>query len=65
MATPTYASFLNRIESHFSAIDTFVIGNSDYPDWPSLQLAMAKYISYRNSHRDERVIAVERKAQVA
>lgn len=65
VATPTYASFLNRIESHFSAIDTFVIGNSDYPDWPSVQLAMARYIAYRNSHRDERVIAVERRARVA
>jgi hypothetical protein len=42
-----------------------VIGNSDYQDWASVQLAMAKYISYRNSHRDGRVIAVERRARVA
>ena len=31
--TPTYASFLNRIECHFWAINEFVVNNSDYPDW--------------------------------
>ena len=31
--TPTYASYLNRIESHFRPIQEFVFNNSDYPDW--------------------------------
>jgi hypothetical protein len=31
--TPTYASFLNRIESHSGAIDEFVCKNADYLDW--------------------------------
>lgn len=31
--TPTYASFLNRIECHFWAIGEFVVNDADYPDW--------------------------------
>jgi hypothetical protein len=34
--TPTYASYLNCIESHFGAIGEFVIKNADYLDWDSL-----------------------------
>ena len=34
--TPTYASFLNRIECHVWAIGEFVIKNADYPDWDTL-----------------------------
>ena len=30
--TPTYASYLNRIESHFRPIQEFVFNNSDHPD---------------------------------
>jgi hypothetical protein len=30
--TPTYASFLNRIECHFWAIGEFVVNNADYPN---------------------------------
>jgi transposase len=46
--TPTYASYLNRIECHFAAIGEFVIKNADYPDWATLQKAMADYICLRN-----------------
>jgi hypothetical protein len=46
--TPTYASYLNRIESHFGAIGEFVVKNADYLDWDSFALAMGKHISYRN-----------------
>ena len=35
--TPTYASFLNRIECHFWGINEFVINNADYPDWDTLR----------------------------
>ncbi len=48
VATPTYASFLNRIECHFGAIGEFTIKNTDYPDWDTLAKAMADYISLRN-----------------
>ena len=56
--TPTYASFLNRIECHFWGIGEFVINNADYPNWETLAKAMADHIRYRNGpHRDQRLIA--------
>ena len=64
--TPTYASFLNRIESHFWGIGEFVIKNADYPDWDALAKAMADHIQYRNGpHRNQRLIAAERKLLIA
>jgi hypothetical protein len=38
---PTYASYLNRIESHFRPIQEFVFNNTDYFDWASAQRALA------------------------
>ncbi|MGH2744351.1 MAG: IS630 family transposase [Thermoleophilaceae bacterium] len=64
--TPTYASFLNRIECHFWAIAEFVVKNADYPDWHSLAKAMADHIRYRNGpHRDQRLIKAERRLLIA
>jgi transposase len=64
--TPTYASFLNRIECHFWAIGEFVVKNADYPDWDTLARAMADHITYRNGpHRDQRLIKAERRLLVA
>jgi transposase len=64
--TPTYASFLNRIECHFWGIGEFVIKNADYPDWPTLAKAMADHIRYRNGpHRDQRLIRAERRLLIA
>ncbi|HTZ62922.1 MAG TPA: IS630 family transposase [Solirubrobacteraceae bacterium] len=64
--TPTYASFLNRIESHFWAIGEFVVKNADYPDWDTLAKAMADHIRYRNGpHRDQRLIKAERRLLIA
>jgi len=64
--TPTYASFLNRIECHFWGINEFVINNADHPDWDTLAKAMADHIRYRNGpHRDQRLLAAERKLLVA
>jgi len=65
--TPTYASYLNRIESHFGAIGEFVIKNADYLDWDSLGLAMANHISYRNDpdRRHERLERAEKRQRLA
>ena len=64
--TPTYASFLNRIECHFWAIGEFVIKNADYPDWNTLARAMADHIRDRNGpHRDSRLIQAERRLLIA
>jgi transposase len=61
--TPTYASFLNRIESHFGAIDEFVCKNADYLDWDAFGFAMAEHIRYRNSPqaRAERKLHAEKR----
>lgn len=64
--TPTYASFLNRIECQFAAVSEFVVKNADHPDWPALQKAMADYIRLRNGERrDDRIAIVERRVRVA
>jgi transposase len=64
--TPTYASFLNRIECHFWAIGEFVVKNADHPDWNTLAKAMADHIRYRNGpHRDQRLIQAERRLLIA
>jgi transposase len=47
--TPTYASFLNRIESTFGAIDEFVCKNADYLDWDAFGYALADHVRHRNS----------------
>jgi hypothetical protein len=55
--TPTYASFLNRIECHFWAIGEFVVNNADYPKWDTFKKAMADHIQYRDGpHRDQRLL---------
>lgn len=64
--TPTYASFLNRIECHFWAIGEFVVKNADYPNWDTLARAMAAHITYRNGpHRDQRLLKAERRLLIA
>jgi len=64
--TPTYASFLNRIECHFWALGEFVIKNADYPNWEALGWALAAHIRYRNGpHRDQRLLKAERRLLVA
>ena len=64
--TPTYASFLNRIECHFWAIGEFVVNNADYPDWDACKKAMADHIHYRNGpHRDQRLLKAERRLLIA
>lgn len=64
--TPTYASFLNRIECHFWAIGEFVVKNSDYPSWDALTAAMRAHIAYRNGpHRDQRLLRAEQRLLIA
>jgi len=64
--TPTYASYLNRIESHFRPIQEFVFNNTDYRDWETAQRAVADYITHRNGHdRDRRIAVLERKHRIA
>jgi len=64
--TPTYASFLNRIECHFWATGEFVINNADHPDWDTLARAMADYINLRNrTHGGGPIAQIEARRRVA
>jgi transposase len=64
--TPTYASYLNPVECHFSAITQFVVANADYLDWESLAFALARHVTYRNGdHRDRRLATAERRHRIA
>jgi len=63
--TPTYASFLNRIESTFGAIDEFVCKNADYLDWAAFDHALAEHVRHRNSpaEREHRKIEAAKRRQ--
>jgi transposase len=63
--TPTYASYLNRIESTFGAIDEFVCKNADYLDWDAFGHALGDHVRYRNSpaERERRKLEAARRRQ--
>jgi transposase len=64
--TPTYASYLNRIECHFWAFVEFVIRGSDYANHHELARATSGYLRHRNSaHRDSRIRILENRRKVA
>jgi transposase len=64
--TPTYASYLNRIECHFWAYVEFVIRGSDYANHDQLAQATRGYLRHRNSaHRDSRIRILENRRKVA
>lgn len=51
--TPTYASWLNRIEAIFSGVRYFALANSDYPDHEHSRRAILAYVAWRNRHRND------------
>jgi transposase len=64
--TPTYASYLNPVECHFSAITQFVVANADYPTWERFAFALARHVTYRNGdHRDRRLLIAENRRRIA
>lgn len=64
--TPTYASYLNPVECHFSALSQFVVCNADYLDWDAFGYALARHVRYRNTdHRDQRIAAAEARHRIA
>ena len=52
--TPTYASWLNRIECHFGVMVKAVFAGSDYRDHDEIQAAVAAYLRRRNAGTDGR-----------
>jgi transposase len=55
--TPTNGSWLNRIESQFTALKTFAMNPSDYRDHEEQQAAIESYLTWRNHARDLSVTA--------
>jgi len=49
---PTNASWLNRIESHFTALRKFALDDTDYRSHQEQQEAIKSYLSWRNCTRD-------------
>jgi transposase len=66
LATPTYASWFNRIECHFWAFVELVVNNSDYPDWATFDTAAQFYLRRRNRDKhDPRIRQLESRRRVA
>jgi transposase len=60
--TPTNASWLNRIEGHFSVVKKFAIKNSNYKDHKELASAIRRYLIWRNKNaNDKKLIDIENK----
>lgn len=64
--TPTYASWLNRIECHFGPLRKFVLRNSNYKNHKELAKAIQEYIRWRNRHaKHPRILKEQNKVKVA
>jgi len=50
--TPTSASWLNRIECHFTALKKFALDNTDYRTHEEMQTAIVHYLDWRNGCRE-------------
>ncbi len=55
--TPTNGSWLNRIESQFTALKQFALKASDYRDHEEQQAAIESYLTWRNRARDLSITA--------
>ena len=59
---PTNASWLNRIECHFTALRKFAIRNSNYKNHAELASAIRRYIIWRNkNHKNKILLEMENK----
>lgn len=54
--TPTYASWLNRIECHFGPLRKFVLEGSDFAKHKDLGLALQAYLRWRNKNKRKAII---------
>lgn len=55
--TPTNGSWLNRIESHFTALRKFALKDSDHRSHEEQQAAIESYLCWRNRSRDLSITA--------
>jgi len=63
---PTNASFLNRIECHFTALRHFALNGTDHRSHDEQNSMIRRYIAWRNRHRDnEELRTISLRAKVA
>ena len=55
--TPTKGSWLNRIESQFTALKKFALQPSDFASHEEQQAAIESYLAWRNGSRDLSITA--------
>ena len=53
---PTNASFLNRIECHFTALRYFALNGTDHQSHEEQNSMIRRYIAWRNRHADDDVL---------
>ena len=65
-SVPTSASFLNRIERHFTALRYFALSGTDHRSREEQNSMIRRYIGWRNRHTDgEALRPVSMRAKVA
>ena len=57
--TPTYASWLNRIECHFAPLRYFILNNAYYKSHEELAVKIRQYIRWRNKNVSHKLIVKE------
>ena len=63
---PTNASFLNRIECHFTALRSFALNGTDHRSHEEQNSMIRRYIAWRNRHTDNADLrAISIRAKVA
>jgi transposase len=63
---PTNASYLNRIECHFTALRYFALNGTDHQSHEEQNSMIRRYIAWRNRHTDnEELRAISLRAKVA
>jgi hypothetical protein len=66
VATPTSASYLNRIACHFRPLREFVLNASDYTSHAEVAAAFRRYLHRRNTdHQTSRIRLLEFRSRVA
>jgi transposase len=64
--TPTYSSWLNRIEAQFTALRYFALDGTDHPSHTEQASMIRRYIRWRNHHaHDQALLDIIKRANVA
>ena len=63
--TPTYSSWLNRIECHFAPLRKFALSNVYYQNHKEMAAGIQRYLHWRNRHRrDQRILKAQKRVKV-